>query len=145
MSQKRFDSKYKSICGLGKKTKCFQYYRRAFSVTFVFALEFVARKYYDYRTGLMERTNKGLTDTYNAFHDSECGDLAIVELRRLHDEMDRAVLEAYGWTDIRLTCEFILDYDDDEDEIDDNESDENENNEVGLVNFMQAHLKICYA
>lgn len=81
------------------------------------ALEFVARKYYDYRTGLMERTNKGLTDTYNAFHDSECGDLAIVELRRLHDEMDRAVLEAYGWTDIRLTCEFILDYDDDEDVV----------------------------
>ena len=30
--------------------------------------------------------------------------------------MDRAVLDAYGWTDIRPTCEFILDYEDDEDE-----------------------------
>ena len=24
--------------------------------------------------------------------------------------MDRAVLDAYGWTDIRPTCEFLLDY-----------------------------------
>ena len=30
--------------------------------------------------------------------------------------MDHAVLDAYGWTDIRPHCEFILDYDDDEDE-----------------------------
>ena len=29
--------------------------------------------------------------------------------------MDRAVLDAYGWTDIQPTCEFILDYEDDED------------------------------
>ena len=30
--------------------------------------------------------------------------------------MDRAVLDAYGWTDIQPRCEFILDYEDDEDE-----------------------------
>jgi len=30
--------------------------------------------------------------------------------------MDRAVLEAYGWTDIQPTCDFFLDYEDDEDE-----------------------------
>lgn len=30
--------------------------------------------------------------------------------------MDRAVLDAYGWTDIQPTCEFLLDYEDDEDE-----------------------------
>jgi len=28
----------------------------------------------------------------------------------------RAVLDAYGWTDIQPTCEFILDYEDDEDD-----------------------------
>src|SRR5205823_6337765 len=32
------------------------------------------------------------------------------------DEMDRRVLDAYGWTDIRPTCEFLLDYEEDDDE-----------------------------
>jgi len=30
--------------------------------------------------------------------------------------MDRTVLDAYGWTDIQPTSEFLLDYDDEEDE-----------------------------
>ena len=30
--------------------------------------------------------------------------------------MDRAVLDAYGWTDLKPTCEFLLDYEDDDDE-----------------------------
>src|SRR5436190_1496579 len=30
--------------------------------------------------------------------------------------MDRAVLDAYGWTDLRPTCEFLLDYEDEEDD-----------------------------
>jgi hypothetical protein len=30
--------------------------------------------------------------------------------------MDRAVLDAYGWTGIRPTCEFLLDYEEDEEE-----------------------------
>ena len=30
--------------------------------------------------------------------------------------MDRAVLNAYGWTDIQTTCDFLLDYEDEEDE-----------------------------
>jgi hypothetical protein len=33
--------------------------------------------------------------------------------------MDRAVLDAYGWTDLKPTCEFLLDYED-EDEGDEN-------------------------
>ena len=32
--------------------------------------------------------------------------------------MDRAVLDAYGWTDLKPTCEFLLDYEEDEDEDD---------------------------
>lgn len=38
----------------------------------------------------------------------------IVRLRELHDAIDRAVLGAYGWTDIRPTCEFLFDYEIDE-------------------------------
>ena len=30
--------------------------------------------------------------------------------------MDRAVLDAYGWTELKPTCEFLLDYEEDEDE-----------------------------
>ena len=35
-------------------------------------------------------------------------------LRALHAAMDRAVLDAYGWTDIPTDCEFLLDYEIDE-------------------------------
>jgi hypothetical protein len=30
--------------------------------------------------------------------------------------MDRAVLEAYGWGEVDTTCEFLLDYEDDEED-----------------------------
>ena len=59
---------------------------------------------------------KGLTDTYNRFHTPDEQDPSIVKLRELHAAMDRAVLDAYGWQDIATDCEFLLDYDIDEDE-----------------------------
>ena len=58
--------------------------------------------------------NEGMTKTYNRFHDSYDTDPWIVELRELHAAIDRAVLEAYGWTDIRTECDFLLDYEIDE-------------------------------
>lgn len=48
----------------------------------------------------MVDTNQGLTKTYNALKKPECEDDPIVELRSLHEEMDRAVLAAYGWSDL---------------------------------------------
>ena len=50
----------------------------------------------------MVDTDQGLTKTYNALKDPECDDERVLELRRLHEEMDRAVLEAYGWSDIEV-------------------------------------------
>ncbi|HEY9829757.1 MAG TPA: DNA methyltransferase [Stenomitos sp.] len=80
-------------------------------------LEAVGKTYYEYRAELMVRNNQGLTDTYNRFHDRDERDPDIVKLRELHAEMDRAVLDAYGWTDIPTDCEFLLDYEEeDEDE-----------------------------
>jgi LmbE family N-acetylglucosaminyl deacetylase len=64
----------------------------------------------------MVKNNEGLTKTYNRFHDPEETSPDILKLRQLHDAMDRAVLDAYGWTDIQPTCEFLLDYEDEEDE-----------------------------
>ncbi|MFE6103963.1 Eco57I restriction-modification methylase domain-containing protein [Streptomyces laurentii] len=53
-----------------------------------------------YRRDLMLRRNIGLTDTYNLVHSSSCQDADIVELRRIHVEIDQATVEAYGWLDL---------------------------------------------
>ena len=71
---------------------------------------------YDFRSALMERNCEGLTRTYNRFHDPNENTPDVVTLRDLHATMDRAVLDAYGWRDIPTVCEFLLDYDVDEEE-----------------------------
>lgn len=73
-------------------------------------LEAVGKTYYEYRADLMVRNNQGLADTYNRFHDPEERHPDILKLRDLHQQMDRAVLKAYGWHDIDTTCGFALDY-----------------------------------
>jgi hypothetical protein len=80
-------------------------------------LEHVGREYHEFRAALMVKSNEGLTKTYNRFHDQYETSPDIMKLRELHAAMDRAVLDAYGWTDLNPTCEFLLDYEeDDEDE-----------------------------
>ncbi len=79
-------------------------------------LEAAGKTYYDFRAALMAKNNEGLTKTYNRFHSEEERDPGIVRLRELHAAMDRAVLDSYGWSDISTQCEFLLDYEiDDED------------------------------
>jgi hypothetical protein len=63
-------------------------------------LEVVGERLYETRARFMVNTNQGLTKTYNALKDPTCTDPRILELRRLHEEMDRAVLAAYGWSDM---------------------------------------------
>jgi hypothetical protein len=82
-------------------------------------LEAAGKAYYEFRAELMVRNNEGLTKTYNRFHDPNEPSADIRKLRELHAAMDRAVLDAYGGDLARLTippCEFLLDYEDDEDE-----------------------------
>ena len=80
------------------------------------ALEATGRTYYDFRATLMVQNTEGLTKTYNRFHDPYDDDPDISKLREFHAAMDRAVLDVYGWTDISTDCEFILDYEIDEEE-----------------------------
>ncbi len=80
------------------------------------ALEAAGKTYYEFRAGLMVRNDEGLTKTYNRFHDPDERDPELVRLRELHAAMDRAVLHAYGWSDISTDCEFLLDYEIDEEE-----------------------------
>ena len=64
------------------------------------ALEAAGQAYHDHRAALMIAANEGMTKTYNRFHKSDERGEPIRILRELHDEMDRAVLRAYGWDDL---------------------------------------------
>ena len=79
-------------------------------------LETTGREYYELRAAVMRRSDEGLTKTYNRFHSYYEDDPDIHRLRELHDRMDRAVLDAYGWTDFAVECDFQSDgaHDDDE-------------------------------
>ena len=77
-------------------------------------LETAGKAYYEFRAALMVDCNEGMTKTYNRFHDPYENDPQIAKLRDLHAAMDRAVLDAYGWTDIPTDCDSLLDYEIDE-------------------------------
>lgn len=79
-------------------------------------LDVAGSAYLQFRSDLMSRNGEGLTRTYNRFHDPAERSVDILRLRELHEAMDRAVLNAYDWTDIPTDCEFILDYEDEDDE-----------------------------
>ena len=78
------------------------------------ALEALGEAYYDFRAALMVENDEGMTKTYNRFHDPNERGPRITRLRELHAAMDRAVLDAYDWTDISTDYEFLLDYEIDE-------------------------------
>jgi hypothetical protein len=79
-------------------------------------LEAIGERYHQFRAELMVSNNEGLTITYNRFHDPAETNSDLLELRRLHSEMDQAVLAAYGWSDVPTACGFGLDYLDLEDD-----------------------------
>jgi hypothetical protein len=63
-------------------------------------LEAVAKRLYENRAAYMVATDQGLTKTYNALTDPTNSDPELVNLRRLHEQLDRAVLDAYSQTRI---------------------------------------------
>jgi hypothetical protein len=79
-------------------------------------LEAIGERYHQFRAELMVSNNEGLTSTYNRFHDPAETSSGLLELRRLHGEMDQAVLNAYGWSDVPTACGFGLDYLDSEED-----------------------------
>ena len=78
------------------------------------ALEAAGRACYEHRAALMVDNDEGMTKTYTRFHDPDERDPRIARLRALHTAMDRAVLDACGWADLPTDCEFLLDYEIDE-------------------------------
>jgi hypothetical protein len=77
-------------------------------------LDAAGKAFYEFRAAAMVAKNEGLTKIYNRFHDPGDADPAICTLRQLHAAMDRAVLDAYGWTDIPTEYEYLLDFEIDE-------------------------------
>ncbi|MFI2373583.1 Eco57I restriction-modification methylase domain-containing protein [Streptomyces sp. NPDC018964] len=53
-----------------------------------------------YRRELMLSRAMGLTETYNLVHHPDCQDEDIIGLRRIHEEIDKATIEAYNWHDL---------------------------------------------
>ena len=94
---------------------CFETYPFPVNYEISASLERSGEEYYEFRASLMRGRSEGLTKTYNRFHDPNETSPELLRLRELHDAMDRAVLDAYGWTDIQPKCEFILDYEEHED------------------------------
>lgn len=62
--------------------------------------------YHGNREKIMLEDTIGLTQFYNRFHDPSEVDLRIDEMRRLHREIDLAVIRAYGWDDLDLEHDF---------------------------------------
>ena len=85
----------------------------------------LGERYHEHRRALMRQLWLGLTDIYNLFHtrdltpervakvskksleEAEAGYAGIIELRRLHVELDTAIRDAYGWHDLNLGHDFI--------------------------------------
>ena len=65
--------------------------------TVIPSLEAIGERLYEARARFMVDTDQGLTKTYNALKDPNSDDPRVAELRALHEEMDRAVVAAYGW------------------------------------------------
>ena len=54
------------------------------------------------RARYLVATDQGLTQCYNRLKDPHEDDPRVLELRRLHEDMARAVLAAYGWQDLAV-------------------------------------------
>jgi hypothetical protein len=94
-------------------TKCFDTMALPLEQTFDLIRD-QSEEFYTHREACRLACHLGLTGFYNRFHDPDEHGPEIVKLRELHAAMDRAVLDAYGWNDIPIDCEFLLDHEIDE-------------------------------
>jgi len=77
-------------------------------------LEAAGRAFYDARSKAMKSLGLGLTPFGNRLNDERESDPQITKLRLLYAEMDKAVLESYGWNNFTPEYEFSGDYENDD-------------------------------
>jgi hypothetical protein len=80
-------------------TDCFETYAQPALTELV---GIMGRELNQHRTTLMLSRQEGLTKTYNRVHDPDDYSDDIVRLREIHVELDHAVRDAYGWSDLDL-------------------------------------------
>lgn len=73
-------------------------------------LEEAGRTYFDERVRIMLASRMGLTKLSNRLNAPDDQTPEIIYLRELHAVMDKAVLEAYGWSDVTPAYVFSGDY-----------------------------------
>ena len=66
------------------------------------ALDALGSKLDTERRAYMTTNGVGLTTTYNRLKDETVTNAAVQSLRALHEAVDRAVLDAYGWQDVQV-------------------------------------------
>jgi hypothetical protein len=66
------------------------------------SLEQIGQRLDQDRAAFMQRTDQGLTETYNLLKDPDCSDPEVEALRDLSRELDRQVLAAYDWEDVEV-------------------------------------------
>jgi hypothetical protein len=98
---------------------CFQTFPFPLGFEKLVSLELTARAYYEFRGNLMLNSGQGLTATYNRFNNPDDDNSDMLRLRELHADLDRAVLDAYGWAEIKPACKYIPEFES-EDEDDEN-------------------------
>lgn len=66
----------------------------------------VGQEYLRLRAAIMRSEQKGITATYNDFHDPKIQSPLISELRYVHRDIDACVARVFGWEDIDLRHDF---------------------------------------
>jgi hypothetical protein len=73
----------------------------------VAVLDEIGDRYLSYRKETLLAENQGLTKVYNRVHEQpDDQSERMVELRGLRRELDRAVADAYGWSELKLDHDF---------------------------------------
>lgn len=70
-------------------------------------LETVGKTYFEHRASICESRQQGFTAAYNLVHSRDETAEDIVRFRQLIAELDRAVIDTYGWHDIPLNHQFV--------------------------------------
>jgi hypothetical protein len=69
-------------------------------------VEKLGREYFDFRKSIMAKINAGLTDLYNLINDRSIQTSEIQQMRSFVRQLDLAVLQSYGWADLKLDYDF---------------------------------------
>jgi hypothetical protein len=70
-------------------------------------LEIVGKAYFEHRAAICESRQQGFTAVYNLVHSEDETAEDVVNFRLLIAELDRAVIDSYGWDDIELNHQFL--------------------------------------